>query len=112
VSFNGPDDFFKKTMLNYVEKTFSTRGTNIQTEPIALRNSFAEDPAKVAQWRGFIRKSRLTNVPQDFREVIETIAVFLGPVAKTLDIKPIFLETDSGWQSGLLNCGLYFPEEC
>jgi hypothetical protein len=96
VSFNGPDDFFKKTMLNYVEKTFSTRGTDIQSEPIALTNSFAEDPAKVAQWRGFIRKNRLTNVPQDFREVIEAIAVFLGPVAKTLAAKKPFEAT---WKS-------------
>jgi len=99
-------------MLNYVEKTFSTRGKDIQSEPIALTNSFAEDPAKVAQWRRFIRTNLLTNVSQDFGEVIEAIAVFLGPVAKTLGIKPIFLETDSGWQSGLLNGGLDFPEEC
>jgi len=67
-----------------IEKTFSSRGTDIQSEPIALTNSFAGDPTKVAQWRGFIRKNRLTNVPQDFGKVIKAIVVFLGPVAKTL----------------------------
>jgi len=77
-------DFEGQRLAAAIEKIFSTRGTDIQSEPIALTNSFAEDPAKVAQWRGFIRKSRLTNVPQDFGEVIETIGVFLGPVAKTL----------------------------
>jgi len=77
-------DFEGQRLAAAIEKTFSTRGTNIQSEPIALTNSFAEDPAKVAQWRGFIRKNRLNNVPQDFGEVIKAIAVFLGPVAKTL----------------------------
>jgi predicted nucleotidyltransferase component of viral defense system len=77
-------DFEGQRLAAAIEKTFSTRGTNIQSEPIALMNSFAEDPAKVAQWRGFIRKNRLKNVPQDFGEVIKAIAVFLGPVAKTL----------------------------
>jgi predicted nucleotidyltransferase component of viral defense system len=84
-------DFEGQRLATATEKTFSTRGTDIQSEPIALTNSFAEDPVKVAQWRGFIRKNRLTNVSQDFGEVIEFIAVFLGPVAKTLAAKKPFI---------------------
>jgi len=86
-------DFEGDRLAAAIEKTFSTRGTDIQSEPIALTNSFAEDPAKVAQWRGFIRKNRLTNIPQDFVDVIEAIAVFLGPVAKTLAAKKPFEAT-------------------
>ncbi len=77
-------DFEGQRLAAAIEKTFSTRGTDIQSEPIALTNSFAEDPTKVAQWRGFIRKIRLTNVPQDFREVIEAISIFLRPIAERL----------------------------
>jgi len=36
---------------------------------------------------------RLTNIPQDFVDVIEAIAVFLGPVAKTLLAKKPFEAT-------------------
>ena len=55
-NFEGP------TLAEAILKTFSTRGTDVQSEPIALTNTFAEDPAKAAQWRGFIRKNRLENV--------------------------------------------------
>jgi predicted nucleotidyltransferase component of viral defense system len=77
-------DFEGQRLAAAVEKTFFTRRTNIQSEPTAFTNSFAEDPAKVTQWRGFIRKNRLTNVPQAFGEVMKAIALFLGPIAENL----------------------------
>lgn len=86
-------DFEGQRLALAIEKTFSTRGTDVQSEPNALTNSFAADPAKVAQWRGFIRKNRMTNIPQDFREVIEAIALFLEPTAKTLVAKKPFEAT-------------------
>ena len=58
-------DFKGPILSEAISKTFSTRGTNIQSEPIALTNSFAEDAAKAAQWRGFLRKNRLVDVPQN-----------------------------------------------
>jgi len=77
-------DFEGPILAEAISKTFSTRGTNIQSEPIALTNSFAEDAGKAAQWRGFIRKNRLRNVPQNFEEVVTTIADFLKPIAERL----------------------------
>jgi len=77
-------DFEGQRLEAAIEKTFSTRGTDIQSEPVALTVSFADDPAKAAQWRGFIRKNRLVNVPQAFGEVIKAVALFLGPVAESL----------------------------
>lgn len=49
-------DFEGPILAEAISKTFSTRGTSIQSEPIALTNSFAEDIEKATQWRGFIRK--------------------------------------------------------
>ena len=86
-------DFEGQRLAAAIEKTFSTRGTDIQSEPIALTNSFAEDPAKIAQWRGFIRKIRLTNVPPDFGEVIEAISIFLRPIAERLAAEKPFEAT-------------------
>jgi predicted nucleotidyltransferase component of viral defense system len=77
-------DFDGQRLAAAIKKTFSTRGTDIQFEPDALTNSFAEDPPKVAQWRGFIRRNRLTNAEEDLGQVIKAVAVFLGPVAKSL----------------------------
>jgi len=77
-------DFDGATLSAAITKTFSTRGTSIQPEPITLTNTFAKNTEKAVQWRGFIRKNRLTDVPQNFPEVITAIASFLGPIAKTL----------------------------
>lgn len=80
----GQFDFDGATLSAAITKTFSTRGTSIQSEPITLTSTFAKDTEKAVQWRGFIRKNRLTDVPQNFPEVITAIASFLGPIAKTL----------------------------
>ncbi len=83
-------DFEGQKLSTAIAKTFSTRGTDIQSEPISLTNTFVDDTVKTAQWRGFIRKNRLTNVSQDLGEVVKAIAAFLGPIAKSLAAKQSF----------------------
>jgi predicted nucleotidyltransferase component of viral defense system len=95
-------DFEGPILAEAISKTFSTRGTNIQSEPIALTNSFAEDTAKAAQWRGFIRKNRLVDVPQNLVEVVAAIAAFLRPIAEQLAAGRVFKATwkaPGPWQS-------------
>jgi hypothetical protein len=48
-----------------------------------LTAKFADDPTKRAQWRGFIRKSRL-NDPQELREAVYALAGFLRPITAAL----------------------------
>jgi len=79
-------DFEGPLLAEAISKTFSTRGTNIQSEPIALTDSFAKDTAKAGQWRGFVRKNRLVDVPQNLAEVVSAIAAFLKPIAKELAV--------------------------
>jgi len=83
-------DFEGPKLAEAIAKTFSARRTDINAKAIALTNSFAAEPAKAAQWRGFIRKNRLTNVSQDLGEVVKAIAAFLGPIAKNLAAKQPF----------------------
>lgn len=83
-------DFEGQKLSTAIAKTFSTRGTDIQSEPISLTNTFVDDTVKTAQWRGFIRKNLLTNVSQDLGEVVKAIAAFLGPIAKSLPAKQSF----------------------
>jgi hypothetical protein len=83
-------DFEGQKLSTAIAKTFSTRGTDIQSEPISLTNTFVDDTVKTAQWRGFIRKNLLTNVSQDLGEVVKAIAAFLGPIAKSLAAKQSF----------------------
>jgi hypothetical protein len=76
-------DFDGQTLGNAVAKTFSNRGTKIVPEPVGLTAKFSDDPTKKAQWRGFIRKSRL-DTSSDLAEVLLAVARFLQPVATAL----------------------------
>jgi len=77
-------DFDGATLAEAILKTFSTRGTKIPAEPIALTDAFAGDTTKAAQWRGFLRKNRLLEAPKDLTEVIMSIGAFLRPISESL----------------------------
>lgn len=72
-------DFDGQTLCDAVAKTFSIRGTAIIADPIGLTPKFAEDLTKKAQWRGFIRKSRLV-ISASLDEVVADIRRFLEPI--------------------------------
>lgn len=89
-------DFDGATLAEAILKTFSTRGTKIQAEPIALTDAFAKDATKAAQWRGFLRKNRLSEAPKDLTKVIMSIGAFLRPISESLTTGHVF---KSIWKS-------------
>ena len=72
------------TLADAITRTFSHRGTAIAVPPLALTSTFASDPAKVAQWRGFLRKSRIISAPDNLGQVVDVLAAFLLPVARAI----------------------------
>jgi predicted nucleotidyltransferase component of viral defense system len=83
-------DFNGATLAEAILKTFSTRETKIQAEPLALTDTFAKDAAKATQWRGFLRKNRLSEAPKDLAEVIMAIGAFLKPISEHLAAGRVF----------------------
>jgi hypothetical protein len=83
-------DFDGATLAEAILKTFSTRGTKIPAEPLALTGAFAEDTTKAAQWHGFLRKNRLSEASKDLPEVIISISVFLKPILERLTAGRVF----------------------
>jgi hypothetical protein len=83
-------DFNGVTLAEAISKTFSTRGARIPAEPIALTTAFGEDSAKAAQWRGFVRRNRLQEVPLNLTEVVSGVATFLKPIAEHLATGHVF----------------------
>lgn len=73
-------DFDGAILAEAVRKTFSHRGTPLVPHPTVFSPTFASDTSKASQWRGFLRKSQLKDVPQDFASVAATIAAFLAPL--------------------------------
>jgi Nucleotidyl transferase AbiEii toxin, Type IV TA system len=68
-----------------VRSTFEQRRTAIPNSlPLALAADFAAIPEKQAQWTGFLRKNRLTNVPRELAPAIKTLADFLAPILEAV----------------------------
>jgi hypothetical protein len=74
-------EFDEATLRAAIRATLARRQTALPTEvPIALTAAFAEDPAKAAQWRAFIGRSRAIDVAPNLADAITVLNAFLLPV--------------------------------
>ncbi len=77
-------DFDGDVLAASIRETFARRNLEVAPRPVALTEEFAADTAKVTQWRGFLRRSRLEGAPDELADVVVAITAFLGPVAEVL----------------------------
>jgi hypothetical protein len=77
-------EFDGATLSTAVSRTFEHRQTAINSRPVALTTTFANDSVKQTQWKGFLRKSRLNTAPPELSDVINAISAFLLPLAERL----------------------------
>ena len=89
-------DFVGKTLEKAIKTTFSIRSTGIPTVPTAFTPAFSMDPTKDAQWKAFIRKNLLINIPKDFHKIVADVAMFLMPVVENITSKRPF---KSSWKA-------------
>ena len=52
-------EFNGRTLSDAIRETFSHRETEVSVSPVAFTKAFSDDPAKILQWRAFVRKSRI-----------------------------------------------------
>jgi len=73
--------FTGQPLTHAVRATFERRRTPIPVGlPFGLTPEFPAVGGKRAQWSGFLKKNRLTSATEDLAEVVQRIALFLGPV--------------------------------
>lgn len=77
-------DLNKETLRTAIQRTFENRSTEIDTTPVGLSAEFGDDPSKQAQWRAFLKRSLLTQVPGDLAEVVQELRAFFEPILRTL----------------------------
>jgi hypothetical protein len=69
-----------------VRATFQRRRTPIPDGlPLALTHEFAALREKQAQWQGFVRRSGLGSAPVELSDVVDRIALFLGPMIRAAE---------------------------
>lgn len=78
-------EFHGTVLAASIRDTFQRRQTPLPIKlPSALTAAFGQDAANQAQWRAFLRKSRLAMVPEDFGTVVRAVARFLAPIVEAV----------------------------
>ena len=68
-----------------ISQTFRNRKTEFSPQPMIFNDDFPLLPDKQVQWKAFIRRTDIKNIPDDFSEVVLSIKKFLFPVYEALD---------------------------
>ncbi len=74
-------DFDGPTLATALRRTFENRETGMQSQPTALTKAFGSDAAKQTQWQGFLKRTKLSDVPTSLQVVVDALVPFLTPVA-------------------------------
>lgn len=73
-------DFQGPVLAEAIRATFERRQTTLPlATPAALAPEFAENPAKRAQWQGFLRRTAIAMAPEPLPVVLEKLREFLMP---------------------------------
>jgi predicted nucleotidyltransferase component of viral defense system len=67
-----------------IESTFQRRKTPLPDNPLVFRSEFHEDKGRQKQWVAFLRKSRLSDVNQEFNQIMGRITAFLKPIVASI----------------------------
>ena len=79
-----------------VLETFARRGTTLTRQvPFGLTVGFAQDAQKQIQWKAFLRKNRLDELP--LNEVVQTLATFMQPIFESASDNIMFAAI---WNAG------------
>lgn len=77
-SFNG------RALVEAVTATSRRRGTAMDTAAVCFTDDYARQDSKAMQWRAFVRRSELRDVPESFPAVWQSAMTFLRPVAEAV----------------------------
>ena len=79
-----------------IHSTFRHRGTVVEESPVGLTHAYSSDPARAAQWRAFVRRSRLDDGWQ-LEQIVQQVRAFAaGPLFALAGNRP-FLQS---WRAG------------
>ena len=98
--------FDGRLLATAISATFNRRQTTVESDPACFLGRFKNDPARVRQWKGFVRRSRLPKEPEEFPVIMDSIRDFLAPVAGAIvsgnDFRQDWRPTDRVWTVQML----------
>lgn len=78
------NNFEGAVLAEAIRETFERRNTVFEAVPAIFSKQFSEDKDKNTQWKAFIRKAKLSELPSDFCVVVNQLRVFIEPIYKRL----------------------------
>ncbi len=86
-------NFDGRTLSEAIRETFRRRHTDLPTKPTAFTKPSYTDTTKTAQWRAFVTKNRIDNVPLEFEVIVKAIAIFIEPIIVHLSANKSFYDS-------------------
>ena len=77
-------------LADAIVATFRHRRTIIEAEPVGLTQEYSDDPARVLQWRAFVRRSRFGDEAGDLTRLIGELRRFLLPLLSQIAAESSF----------------------
>jgi predicted nucleotidyltransferase component of viral defense system len=77
--------FSARALVEAVAATFGRRGTAMDTAAVCFTDDYARQDSKAMQWRAFVRRSGLRDVPESFPAVWQSAMAFLRPVGEAVE---------------------------
>lgn len=81
---SGHPELSVPTLRVAIQRTFRNRNTAVEAAPVGLSAEFCNDPGKETQWRAFLKRSNLTEMPKSLVEIGEDLRKFFGPILNDL----------------------------
>lgn len=82
--------FDEQRLADAIVATFQHRGTSVEAEPIGLTQAYCDDPARILQWRAFVRRSRFGEDASDLARLIYEIRPFVLPLLSKVTLNESF----------------------
>jgi predicted nucleotidyltransferase component of viral defense system len=73
-------EFDGMLLQSAIINTFKKRQTEVTPKVITFTEQYYRNPEKIAQWKGFLKRSKVSDIPADLEDVLESVRTFLLPV--------------------------------
>lgn len=94
--------FDGNVLVKAIRATFQRRKTDIPSQlPLALSDEFSLNPVKQTQWKAFLNKNGMLELPENFTDIIAKLRKFLVPALNAAagnDIFPLSWPSGGPWQ--------------
>lgn len=77
-------EFDGEQLAEAIRRTCQQRETEVPGDPVGLSQDLADDPSKITQWRAFRRHSGISDIPEEFGDVLRRATEFLRPVLSAI----------------------------